>query len=111
MYILAIDQGTTSSRVIVFDKDQNMVSVAQKEFTQIYPQEGWVEHDPNEIWATQYGVLLEALGKANIDPKDIKGVGITNQRETTVVGIKIQASLCIMLLYGNVDVQQIYAKN
>ncbi len=85
MYILAIDQGTTSSRVIVFDKDQNMVSVAQKEFTQIYPQEGWVEHDPNEIWATQYGVLLEALGKANIDPKDIKGVGITNQRETTVV--------------------------
>lgn len=85
MYIIAIDQGTTSSRVVIFDKDQNIISIAQKEFTQIYPQEGWVEHNPNEIWATQYGVLLEALGKANIDPKDIKGVGITNQRETTVV--------------------------
>lgn len=85
MYIVAIDQGTTSSRVIVFDQKQNIISTAQKEFTQIYPQEGWVEHDPNEIWATQYGVLLEALGKADISPKDIKGVGITNQRETTII--------------------------
>jgi len=85
MYIVAIDQGTTSSRVIVFDEKQNIISSAQKEFTQIYPQEGWVEHDPNEIWATQYGVLLEALGKADILPQDIKGVGITNQRETTII--------------------------
>ncbi len=85
MYIIAIDQGTTSSRSIVFDENLNMVSVAQKEFTQIYPQEGWVEHDPNEIWATQYGVLLEAYSKANIKAEDIKAVGITNQRETVVV--------------------------
>ncbi|MGL5956856.1 MAG: glycerol kinase GlpK [Brevinema sp.] len=85
MYIIAIDQGTTSSRTIVFDEHQNMLATAQKEFTQIYPQEGWVEHDPNEIWATQYGVLLEAFSKANIKAEDIKAVGITNQRETVVV--------------------------
>lgn len=85
MYIISIDQGTTSSRAVVFDSNQNMIAIAQKEFTQTYPQEGWVEHDPNEIWATQYGVLLEAYSKANIKVEDIKAVGITNQRETIVV--------------------------
>ncbi|MGL4388867.1 MAG: glycerol kinase GlpK, partial [Brevinema sp.] len=85
MYIIALDQGTTSSRAIVFDQNQNIKSIAQKEFTQIYPKEGWVEHDPEEIWATQYGVLLEAIGKAGIKAEDIAGIGITNQRETTVV--------------------------
>ena len=85
MYIIAIDQGTTSSRVIIFDEHQNIISEAQKEFTQIYPKEGWVEHDAGEIWATQYGVLLEAIGKAQITPEQIKGVGITNQRETVVI--------------------------
>ena len=84
-YILAIDQGTTSSRAILFDYDQNMVSVAQKEFTQIYPNEGWVEHNASEIWATQFGVLQEAIQKAGAKPEDIAAIGITNQRETTVV--------------------------
>ena len=84
-YIVALDQGTTSSRAIVFDREQNIVSVGQKEFSQIYPQPGWVEHDPMEIWATQYGVLQEALIKAGITMTDVAGVGITNQRETTIV--------------------------
>lgn len=84
-YIIAIDQGTTSSRAIIFDKEQNIISLSQKEFTQIYPKEGWVEHDPMEIWATQYGVLQEAMAKANITQEDIAAIGITNQRETTIV--------------------------
>jgi len=84
-YIVALDQGTTSSRAIVFDHEQNMVAVGQKEFQQIYPQPGWVEHDPMEIWATQYGVLQEALMKANITMTDVAAIGITNQRETTIV--------------------------
>lgn len=84
-YILALDQGTTSSRAIIFDHEQNIISSAQKEFTQIYPQPGWVEHDPKEIWATQYGVLQEALAKADVSLQDIAAIGITNQRETTIV--------------------------
>ena len=84
-YMVALDQGTTSSRAIVFDHDQNMVAVGQKEFKQIYPHPGWVEHDPMEIWATQYGVLREALIKAGITLDDVAGIGITNQRETTIV--------------------------
>lgn len=84
-YIVALDQGTTSSRAIVFDHEQNIVAVGQKEFKQIYPKPGWVEHDPMEIWATQYGVLQEALIKAGITMADIAGIGITNQRETTIV--------------------------
>ncbi len=84
-YIVALDQGTTSSRAIVFDHEQNIVAVGQKEFKQIYPQPGWVEHDPMEIWATQYGVLQEALIKAEITMADVAGIGITNQRETTIV--------------------------
>lgn len=84
-YIVALDQGTTSSRAIIFDKDQNIVGRSQKEFTQIYPKEGWVEHDPMEIWATQYGVLQEAMAKKSITPEDIAAIGITNQRETTVI--------------------------
>jgi len=84
-YILALDQGTTSSRAIVFDHDGSIRAVAQKEFQQIFPQAGWVEHDPGEIWASQIGVAVEALGRAQIKPKDIAAVGITNQRETTIV--------------------------
>lgn len=84
-YIVALDQGTTSSRAIIFDKNQNIVGSSQKEFTQIYPKEGWVEHDPMEIWATQYGVLQEAMAKKNITLEDIAAIGITNQRETTVI--------------------------
>ncbi|QCX33677.1 glycerol kinase GlpK [Caloramator sp. E03] len=84
-YVLALDQGTTSSRAIVFDKDGHIVSVAQKEFKQIYPKAGWVEHDPMEIWATQIGVANEAIAKAGLTADNIAAVGITNQRETTVV--------------------------
>jgi glycerol kinase len=84
-YILALDQGTTSSRSIVFDKHGSIVSVAQKEFRQIFPQPGWVEHDAEEIWSTQFGTMAEAVAKANITMKQVAGIGITNQRETTVV--------------------------
>ena len=84
-YILALDQGTTSSRAILFDHAGSIISVAQKEFQQFFPQPGWVEHDANEIWATQYGVAAEAIKKANVNHKDIAAIGITNQRETTLV--------------------------
>lgn len=84
-YILALDQGTTSSRCIIYDKKGNMISVAQKEFTQIYPDQGWVEHDANEIWQTQMTVAHEAMLKAGLTYQNIEAIGITNQRETTVV--------------------------
>jgi glycerol kinase len=84
-YILALDQGTTSSRAIIFNKEGTIVSVAQKEFLQIFPQPGWVEHDPEEIWTSQVTVTTEAIVKAGLKPVDIAALGITNQRETTVV--------------------------
>ena len=84
-YVIALDQGTTSSRTIIFDKEQNIVGVAQKEFTQIYPKQGWVEHNPTEIWSSQYGVLNEAMAQAGIRADEVAAIGITNQRETTVV--------------------------
>ena len=84
-YILALDQGTTSSRAVVFDKKGNIVSVAQKEFTQIFPKPGWVEHDATEIWSTQAGMAAEAMTKKGIEGSDIAAIGITNQRETAVV--------------------------
>ena len=84
-YILALDQGTTSSRAIIFNNKGEIISAAQKEFTQYFPQSGWVEHDANEIWDTQFIVAIEALHKANLKAKDIAAIGITNQRETTVV--------------------------
>ncbi len=84
-YILALDQGTTSSRAILFDKNQEIVAMAQKEFEQIYPQKGWVEHDPIEIWASQSGVIAEVIAKSGISHEDIISIGITNQRETTII--------------------------
>ncbi|WP_116644524.1 glycerol kinase GlpK [Salinivibrio sp. HTSP] len=84
-YIVALDQGTTSSRAVVMDHDANIVGVSQREFTQIYPQAGWVEHDPMEIYATQSSTLVEVLGKTGIRSDEIAGLGITNQRETTIV--------------------------
>jgi len=84
-YILAFDQGTTSSRAIVFDHSGAIRATAQKEFKQHFPRPGWVEHDADEIWATQYGVATEAMAAAKLDPKDIAAIGITNQRETTIV--------------------------
>ena len=84
-YILALDQGTTSSRAIVFDRQGNLRAIAQKEFRQIFPQSGWVEHDANEIWASQLGVANEAMAQMGIRAKDLAAIGITNQRETTIV--------------------------
>lgn len=84
-YVLALDQGTTSSRSILFDETSNIVAVAQKEFTQIFPKPGWVEHNANEIWSTQIGTMAEVVANAGIDPSEIAAIGITNQRETTVV--------------------------
>ena len=84
-HILALDQGTSSSRSIVFDRDGRIVAMAQREFRQIYPQPGWVEHDPTEIWTTQIATARDALAKAGVDASDVAAIGITNQRETTVV--------------------------
>ena len=84
-YILALDQGTTSSRSIIFDKESRIVSVGQKEYTQIFPKSGWVEHNPLEIWKTQIETAIEAMQKADLSAEDIAAIGITNQRETTVI--------------------------
>ena len=84
-YILALDQGTSSSRAIVFDHQGNIRSTAQMEFTQYFPQPGWVEHDPMEIWSSEAAVIAEAISKIGINGKDIAAIGITNQRETTIV--------------------------
>ncbi len=84
-YIIALDQGTTSSRAVIFGRDQKVVRIAQREYTQYYPKEGWVEHDPMEIYATQYGVLVDAMLLAGISAEEVAAIGITNQRETTIV--------------------------
>ena len=84
-YVLALDQGTTSSRAILFDGEQNILGVAQRELGQHYPREGWVEQDATEIWSTQYGVMMEAIARSGVDPAEIAAIGITNQRETTVL--------------------------
>ena len=84
-YVMALDQGTTSSRAILFDREQNIVGLAQREFTQHYPQAGWVEHDPMEIFASQYGVMTEVLARSGAEPHEVAAIGITNQRETTIV--------------------------
>jgi len=85
-YVIALDQGTTSSRTIIFDKEQNIVGVAQKEFTQIYPKQGWVEHDPREIWSSQYGVLNEAMARSGVRADEVAAIGITNQRNNCGLG-------------------------
>ncbi|MBO5736946.1 MAG: glycerol kinase, partial [Clostridia bacterium] len=84
-YIIALDQGTTSSRVALVDKEENIKAMLNREFPQIYPEEGWVEHDPIDIWSSQYGVMMELIAKCNVAPEEIAAIGITNQRETTVV--------------------------
>ncbi len=84
-YILALDQGTTSSRAILFDDEQNILAVAQREFTQHYPHEGWVEHDPMEIYSSQYAVMMEVVAQSGVNARDIAAIGVTNQRETAVV--------------------------
>ena len=109
-YIVAFDQGTTSSRAIVLDHDANVVSIAQREFTQIYPQPGWVEHDPMEIWATQSAVWVEALAQAGIKSEQVAAIGITNQRKPLLSGTK-QEDLFTMRLFGKADKQRKYAIN
>ena len=84
-YLLSLDQGTTSSRAILFDREQNILGVSQKEFTQYFPQDGWVEHNAMEIWSSQYAVMMEIIAQTGISPKDIAAIGITNQRETTIL--------------------------
>ena len=84
-YVMALDQGTTSSRCILFDKGGNICSMAQKEFEQIYPKPGWVEHDPKEIWSSQLAVAIEAMARIGASAEDVSAIGITNQRETTIV--------------------------
>ena len=84
-YVLALDQGTTSSRVALVDEKEEIVSILSREFPQIYPEEGWVEHDPMDIWSSQYGVMMETVARSGIALQDIAAIGITNQRETTIV--------------------------
>ena len=84
-YVMALDQGTTSSRAVIFNKKGKIISKGQQEFNQYYPQNGWVEHDPNEILFTVVSSMITALRSSNINPKDIAGIGITNQRETTIL--------------------------
>lgn len=87
-YILALDQGTTSSRAILFDEQQNIIGIAQKEFTQHYPREGWVEHDPMEIYSSQYAVMMEVIAKSGVEVSDIRGIGITNQGRRPSCGMQ-----------------------
>ena len=84
-YILSLDQGTTSSRAIIYNERGEICSIAQKEYKQIYPQPGWVEHNPMDIWSSQIGVASEVIAKFGIQPEDIAAIGITNQRETTII--------------------------
>lgn len=84
-YMIALDQGTTSSRAVIFDRNQRIVNIAQREYTQYYPKEGWVEHDPLEIYASQYGVLIDVLLMSGVKMEEVAAIGITNQRETTIV--------------------------
>lgn len=98
-YILTLDQGTTSSRAILFDREQNILALAQKELKQIYPREGWVEHDPIEIWSSQYAVMMEVIAQSGAAPGDIAAIGLANQRETTVVwdrttGLPVYNAIC-----------------
>jgi len=84
-YVLSLDQGTTSSRAILFDQTQNILGTSQKEFTQYFPRDGWVEHNPMEIWSSQYAVMMEVIAQTGVEPRDIAAIGITNQRETTIL--------------------------
>ena len=100
-YIMALDAGTTSNRCILFDREGNICSMAQKEFRQMFPNPGWVEHDANEIWSTQLGVAVEAMSKIGASAKDIAGIGITNQRETVIVWIRRPGSRFTTRLCGS----------
>lgn len=108
---MSLDQGTTSCRAILFDKHSQIVGVAQKEFRQIYPKPGWVEHDAMEIWGIQSGVMREVLEASNVDVMEIAAIGITNQRETTVVWDKESGKPIYNALFGSPDKQPVFASN
>ena len=99
-YLLSLDQGTTSSRAILFDREQNILGVAQKEFTQFYPREGWVEHDPMEVWSSQYGVMMEVIAQSGVNPAEIAAIGITNQRAMKALLSMLQ-KICEILYLNN----------
>ena len=102
-YILAIDAGTTSSRAILFDKDANPVEISQYEFNQFFPKEGWVEHDPTEIWNTQLKAIKEVIKKSKIDPKNIDSIELQIKERQQLFGIKIMVNQFIMQLYGKIE--------
>ena len=108
-YIMALDSGTTSNRCILFNTAGEVCSVAQKEFTQIFPQPGWVEHDADEIFATQLEVAKQALANIGASAADIASIGITNQRETTLCGTNSPGGLCITPSYGSAAVPRLTA--
>lgn len=110
-YVLALDQGTTSSRAVLFNHDGNIIAMAQKPIEQHYPHPAWVEHDPNEIWYSQSSVAAEAVAKANLTGLDIACIGITNQRETTIVWDRRLPFRFIVQSCGKTDVQRIFAVN
>ena len=110
-YVLAIDQGTTSSRAILFNRKGEILSLAQKTFQQYFPQPGWVEHDPNEIWSSQFSVITEAIEKAGITDEQVACIGIANQRETTIVWTERVGNRFIRLLFGRIDGRLIFVKN
>ena len=101
-YVMALDAGTTSNRCILFNEKGEMCSVAQRKFRQYFPKPGWVEHDADEIWASQLGVAVEAMNMIAASAEDIAAIGITNQRETAIVWDKIQENLYTMRLSGSV---------
>ena len=110
-YIIALDQGTTSSRAMVFDHEGTIVASAQKELTQFYPRPGYVEQDPLEIYASQSGVLAEVMAKGDLSPEEIAGIGISNQRETTILWERTPADRSTMPLYGSAGALRKSAKN
>ena len=110
-FILAIDQGTTSSRSIIFDKNLKIIGSAQEEFTQHFPQSGWVEHNPKDLLNTTIDTCKSALNQKSINPKKIAAIGITNQRETTLIWDKIRVNLSIMRLFGRIEGQRLIVKS
>lgn len=110
-YVLAIDQGTTSSRAILFNHQGTIITLAQKPFQQYFPKPGWVEHDPNEIWYTQSSVIKEAMAKADVTDSHIACIGIANQRETTIIWDRETGFPVTMRSYGRIAVRRIIARN
>ena len=110
-YIVAIDQGTTSTRSILFDHNMSAINISQKEFTQYFPHSGWVEHDPEDLWNTAVSTFRDVLKKSKLTADKITAIGITNQRETTVVWDLNLENVLLTLLFGKIEEQAISVKN